>query len=215
MSAPDTRPSILLRLRDHSDRDAWQQFENVYRGVVARVAIRYGMQSADAADLAQDVLIRVSQNIHRFEHDRADAKFRTWLGTLIRSAIVDCFRTKPRDVASGLPEVQAQLELLPDQESDQWHRVIDTEARHEIFRWAAERIRNEYAASSWDAFWKTSVENQSVQQVAEELGSSVGAIYTSRSRIMKRLRDEVQKFDESAAPSRASQPVAKSVGRSS
>ncbi len=180
---------------------------------MARVAIRYGMQSADAADLAQEVLIRVSQNIHRFDHDRAHAKFRTWLGTLIRSVLVDRFRATPRDIASGLPEVQAELESLPGQDSAQWHRVIDTEARNEVFRWAAKRIQKEYAASSWDAFWKTCVENQPVQQVADDLGRSIGAIYTSRSRIMKRLRAEVQKFDESAEPLATPQPTSNQVGR--
>ncbi|MEM6366637.1 MAG: sigma-70 family RNA polymerase sigma factor, partial [Planctomycetota bacterium] len=131
MPTPETRPSILIRLRDHSDRDAWREFENVYRGVVVRVANRHGLQHADASDLGQDVLIKVSQNIHRFDHDPAHAKFRTWFGTLIRSALVDRFRRAPRDVASGLDEIRAQLESLPAEDPGEWQRTIDTETRNE------------------------------------------------------------------------------------
>lgn len=199
-----------MRLRNHSDQDAWRHFESVYLGVVTRVAIRYGMQPADAADLGQDVMMRVSQNIHRFDPGKNQARFRTWLGTLIRSVVVDRYRSKPKDVASGLTEVQDLLSALPAEHSGerpessssslnpQWNSTLGAEEQIEIFRWAANRIRNEYTESSWLAFWRTTVENHGVKQVAEELGRSVGAIYTSRSRIMRRLREEVKRFDDQA-----------------
>lgn len=199
-----------MRLRNHNDQDAWRHFESVYRGVVARVAIRYGMQPADAADLGQDVMMRVSQNIHRFDPGKNQARFRTWLGTLIRSVVVDRYRSKPKDVASGLTEVQDLLFALPAEPSAeetensssslvlQWSSTLGDEEKIEIFRWAANRIRNEYTESSWLAFWRTTVQNHAVNQVAEELGRSVGAIYTSRSRIMRRLREEVKRFDDQA-----------------
>ncbi|MEM0925046.1 MAG: sigma factor, partial [Planctomycetota bacterium] len=83
---PETRPSILLRLRDPSDGDAWREFQAVYRGVIRSLAYRWGYQDADAADLEQEVLIRISRSIQRFEHDPRKARFRTWLGQVIRSA---------------------------------------------------------------------------------------------------------------------------------
>ncbi|MCS7468068.1 sigma-70 family RNA polymerase sigma factor [Stieleria sp. ICT_E10.1] len=197
LSVPETRPSILIRLRDHRDRDAWRQFVQVYRGVIRRVAIRYGLQEADASDVVQDVLIRVSKGIDGFEQDPQQAKFRTWLGQVIRSAIVDHHRRRPRKQGSGLTEVHDQLAQLADAEDQaSFDQVVRRASRDEIFRWAARRIRGEFAESSWSAFWKTSVEQQSVESVAEQLGRSVGAIYTSRSRIMRRLREEVCLFDQ-------------------
>ena len=196
MDAPETRPSILIRLRDHSDRDAWRHFEDVYRGVIRRVAVRFGMQNADAADLGQEVLIRVSKSIDGFDHDQTHAKFRTWLGQVIRSAVIDHHRRRPRDQGSGLTEVHDQLAQLVDpNDQSSFDRAFHSECRSEVFRWAARRIRGEFAESSWLAFWRTSVERQSVDAVAEQLGRTTGAIYTSRSRIMRRLREEVCRFD--------------------
>ena len=197
LAIPDTRPSILIRLRDHSDREAWRYFEEVYRGVIARAAVRYGIQEADAADLSQDVLLRVSRAIDRYEYESHDARFRTWLGHVIRSAIADHYRAQPRDQGSGLTEIQDQLAELADDEG-QFDALIDQERRGEIFRWAAKRIRGEFAESSWLAFWRTVVEQRPINQVAQELDRSVGAVYTSRSRIMRRLREEVCLFDEEA-----------------
>ena len=211
MGVPETRPSILIRLRDHRDRDAWRHFEEVYRGVIARVAKRYGMQDADSADLAQDVLIRVSKGIQQFEHDHTHARFRTWLGQVIRSAVVDAHRRRPREQGSGLTEVHDQLASLADNGNDvlnnsgiddgsDFDKGFDNDCRSEIFRWAARRIRGEFTDSSWLAFWRTAVEQQSVETVAEQLGRSTGSVYTSRSRIMRRLREEVCLFDHEWNP---------------
>lgn len=201
MDAPETRPSILIRLRDHRDRDAWRHFEEVYRGVIRRVAKRYAMQDADAADLAQDVLVRVSKGVQEFEHDQTHARFRTWLGQVIRSAVIDAHRRRPKEQGSGLTEVHDQLAQVTETDnSDKFEKGIAKDCRSEIFRWAARRIRGEFADSSWLAFWRTAVEQQSVEIVAEQLGRSVGAVYTSRSRIMRRLREEVLLFDRDSMP---------------
>ncbi|MEO1619072.1 MAG: sigma-70 family RNA polymerase sigma factor [Planctomycetota bacterium] len=190
MPTPDTRPSILLRLRDPQDREAWQQFASVYRGVIYRVAARYGMQDADAADLEQEVLIRISRSIERFEHDPAHAKFRTWLGQVIRSAIVDQHRKRPREQGTGLTESEVHhLEWLDE--------AYEEDCRSEILRWASRRIRGEFTESSWQAFWKTTIDQRPVTEVAKELGKSIGAIYTSRSRVIRRLREVAQEFDSS------------------
>ncbi|MCO8125207.1 sigma-70 family RNA polymerase sigma factor [Stieleria sp. TO1_6] len=197
MAVPETRPSILIRLRDHSDREAWRHFEEVYRGVIRNVAIRFGMQEADAADLGQEVLIRVSKGIGGFDPDLNQAKFRTWLGQVIRSAVVDHHRRRPREQGSGLTEIHDQLAQLVDPaDHSSFDQAIRSECQSEVFRWAARRIRGEFAESSWLAFWRTSVEQQPVETVARELGRTTGAVYTSRSRIMKRLREEVCLFDQ-------------------
>ena len=76
---PETRPSLLVRVKDPTDRQAWSQFVEVYRPVIHRLARRKGLQHADAEDLVQRVLVAVAGSIDRWEHDARRAKFRTWL----------------------------------------------------------------------------------------------------------------------------------------
>jgi len=79
MTSPETRSSLLLRIRDADDRDAWDQFSEIYRPVICRVARLKGLQQADAEDLAQQVLLSVAGAIDRWQPDEGRAKFRTWL----------------------------------------------------------------------------------------------------------------------------------------
>ncbi len=77
MNSPETRHSLLIRVRDPSDHDAWTEFAATYRPVICRFAMFRGLQEADAEDLAQQVLLAVSDAINRWAPDPRRAKFRT------------------------------------------------------------------------------------------------------------------------------------------
>lgn len=73
---------------------------------------------------------------------------------------------------------------------------LELDYRREVFHWAAGVVRPEFSRDAWESFWLTAVENQSVNDVAQRLNRTVGSIYTSRSRIMRRLKEQVSRFDE-------------------
>ena len=76
---------------------------------------------------------------------------------------------------------------------------FETAYRRRLFHWAAEQVRDEFTAKTWQAFWQTAVENRPVAEVAAELSLSVGAVYISRSRVMARLRTSIEKLGEETA----------------
>ena len=185
---PETRNSLLIRIRNHSDQNAWSEFESIYRPAIYRLARHQGFQDADALEIVQLVLISISKAIHQFDSERDDAKFRTWLTRIVRNAIVDRFRQANREqTVRGDHSLASQI--APNEEQ------IDTEFRRAVFRKAADDIRNEFEQSTWQAFWKTAVEGFSCEQVAKQLGKSVGAVYTSRSRVIRRLKERVRDYD--------------------
>src|SRR5262245_8475014 len=87
IETPLTRASLLVRIRDGSDRDAWQQFVEVYAPVVYRYARRRGLQDADAADLMQEVMRSVAAAAGRLDYDPTRGSFRGWLFTVTRNKL--------------------------------------------------------------------------------------------------------------------------------
>ena len=110
---PETRNSLLLRIQDPSDRDAWDEFSTIYSPVAFRIARSHGFQDADAEDLAQRMMIAVSHAIGRWEADPDRAKFRTWLSRVIRNAIIDELRSKRPDAPAGGSSLVEKLSQHP------------------------------------------------------------------------------------------------------
>ncbi|TWT54380.1 RNA polymerase sigma factor [Rubripirellula amarantea] len=193
MPDPETRASLLLKIRDPQDATAWREFSAMYRPVVERMAQLRGMQPADADDLAQQVLLAIANAIERFEPDDDRAKFRTWLRTIARRAIINAMTRGVPDRGAGGSEM---IGLLHEQPApDAMTETLDLEYRREIFRVAADQIRNDFHDDTWNAFWQTTVEGIDVDQVAKQLGRSRGSVYTARSRVMLRLKQKVQELD--------------------
>jgi RNA polymerase sigma-70 factor (ECF subfamily) len=188
--AQPTRPSLLLALRDSANEGAWAEFVHLYTPLVFGHCVRRGLQEADAADVAQEVMKAVAQAIQRFEYDRDRGSFRAWLLTVTRSKLNNFFARQPRvPVGTGDTEVHRWLNERPSPaEEGEW----ETEYRQRLFDWAAERVRTEFQDSTWQAFWRTSVEHEPVSDVAARLGLSTGAVYIARSRVIARLRDRTR-----------------------
>ena len=196
--APPTRPSLLIRLKAPRDERAWVEFVEIYEPLIARLARRQGLQEADAADLTQDVLRTVAGAIEQWDPDPARGSFRAWLFRITRNLIVNLMTARRRRTASygtGDTNMVALLEAQPAPEGDD-SALFDAEYRHRVFTWAAERIRGSFHDNTWQAFWRTGVEGQDVASVAARLGMTPGAVYVARSRVMARLRQEIEQFEQ-------------------
>jgi RNA polymerase sigma-70 factor (ECF subfamily) len=189
-SSLETRLSLIVRLKNRADQAAWQEFVEIYRPVIMRLAAHRGMQHADAEDLAQQVLVSVSKAIGRWETAPHRARFRTWLHRVAQNAILNALSRGPPDRGAGETGQAASVEQQaaahgPDSD------LLRLEYRREVFRWAARQIRAEFQPETWKAFWLTAVKDRAVDEVARLLRKTRGAVYAARSRVMRRLQEKV------------------------
>lgn len=193
---PSTRPSLLIRLKDpHNDR-AWGEFVEIYEPLIHQLARRKGLQPADADDLVQDVFRAVTVAMEHWNPDPDRGSFRGWLFRIARNLIVNLLAARRRQKASygtGGSDFVALLEAQPAPGDDT--HLFEGEYRRRLFAWAAERVRDGFTETTWQAFWRTGVEGRAVQAVAESLGLTPGAVYIARSRVMARLRREIEQVE--------------------
>jgi RNA polymerase sigma-70 factor, ECF subfamily len=189
-SFPETSYSLIARLERADDEEAWREFLAIYRPVVYRIARRRGLQHADAEDLSQQVFTIVRRAIGNWEPDRARGRFRSWLAKIAQNATINALSRRPRDAAVGGTSV---FELINQQlgKDECQEDAIALEFRRSVFRWAATRIRDEFREPTWKAFWLTTVEGEEIQATASALGMSIGSVYAARSRIIRRLKQEI------------------------
>jgi RNA polymerase sigma-70 factor (ECF subfamily) len=198
---PATRASLIVKLRDPADTDAWREFVTLYEPLVYKLARRKGLQDADARDLCQEVFRTVSQAIDRWDRDpsRRGGSFRGWLSRIARNLLVNFLTRRPyRFRGSGSTSIQELLEAQPADDPSAT-AVFEAEYRRRLFRWAADAVKGEFAPTTWQAFWLTAVEDHSPSDVAAELGLSVGAVYIVRSRVLARLRHRIEQLGDEAS----------------
>lgn len=180
----------MVQLRDATNHVAWREFVRLYSPVVYGFARKRGLQDADAADLMQDVMRSVSSAIGRLDYDRRQGMFRGWLFTITRNKIFNLLssrRNKPQ--GSGDETTNRLLEQQPEASdgADDW----EMEYQRRLAALAMERIRSEFQENTWQAFRLTAVEGIAAAEAAKQVGMSPGAIYVAKSRVLARLKEEV------------------------
>lgn len=198
---PETQYSLIMRLADQRDDHAWEEFVLAYQPVIRWAAEKQGLQPADAEDVVQQVLASIARALPQRPHDPARAKFRTWLFRVTHNAVLNSMsRRKPDQPIGGDSSIDllANLAVEPDY-CDQYERQYE----RAVFQWAARKIKAEFQSQTWEAFWLNMVKAKPAEQVAMEITQqfgrpfSVGSVYAAKSRVLKRLREKVQEFDES------------------
>lgn len=188
---PETRYSLIEKIRSPEDADAWAEFTAIYQPIVFEICRSKGMQFADANDVTQEVLARVATAIEKFDRGHERATFRGWLYRVTRNLVIDFFRARDKDLlVKAVPDLEDLLRLEPPPEESM---QFDLSFRRQMFVVVAKQVQANSVGRTWDAFWKTEIEQLPVVTVAQELGMTTGAIYVARSRILARMRTEVQK----------------------
>ena len=144
-------------------------------------------------------MVAVARAVDRWEPDPARGRFRSWLFRIAHNEICKQMTHSSRTQGSGDSRIQALIEQHPT--PDNAAAELAVEYRRSVFRWAALRIERQVKPHTWLAFWRTAVDGVSVETVARELEVSTGAVYIARSRIMARLRKEVQRYEEEVCDS--------------
>ena len=188
---PPTQPSLLVRLKDAHDREAWERFVDLYAPLVYAFVRKRGLQDADAADLTQDVLRQVASAAKSLIYDPRRGSFRGWLFTVVRNRLTDHWRAAARVERGSGDSSQWRLaseRLVSESDSAEW----DAAYERQLLECAAQQVRGDFSEATWSAFWQTAVEGQDGKSVAEELGLSVAAVYLAKGRVMARLKEQVK-----------------------
>jgi RNA polymerase sigma-70 factor (ECF subfamily) len=179
---------LLLRIRDAQDREAWNTFVDVYVPLVFGHCRKQDLQPADADDVTQTVLAQVSQAMRTFEYQPDKGRFRAWLGTVVRHAIARWRKKQAREPQGrgGLADDVAEP-FEAGVEDSAWNEEFNAH----IFRAALARSRPHFKDKTWQAFEWVWLEDRPAAEVARDLDKDVAWVQVAKSRVLKRLRQEV------------------------
>jgi len=192
----DSTSVSLLRRAKANDSAAWERLSRLYSPLVYQWCRRFGLHAADAADVVQDTFRSVALSIGQFRHDAAGGSFRGWLWTIARNKVHDFHRRQGRQAeAAGGTTAHRNLQQLPEMAPEE----ADESSRQQVTADLAERalvlMQTDFEERTWRAFWLTAVEQKTAAEAGQELALSTAAVYMAKSRVLRRLREELDGLD--------------------
>jgi RNA polymerase sigma-70 factor (ECF subfamily) len=185
-SVGSTSSTLLERVKTH-DEAAWRRLVHLYGGLVRYWCKKSGLQDADLDDVFQEVFRSVSSHIADYRHERLGDTFRGWLRTVTRNKILDHFRSRGREVA-GTGGTEAYQRLCEEADSTD---SLEIEMGL-VMKQAIEIVQAEFEPQTWRAFWRTVVDNVPTSAVAEELEMSTAGVRQAKSRVQRRMHQEME-----------------------
>ena len=190
--ADTSTSSSLLHRAVARDKDAWRRLAELYGPVVYGWVRAAGFKEHDAADVVQEVFQSVFTSLPQFRKELPTDRFRGWLGTIAHRRACDHLRKRAaQPPAAGGSEAQAMLQALPERLPESGI-AEDANSHADLIRRALELVRPEFADHTWQACMQTAVEGRRPADVAADLEMTVGAVYVARSRVLKRLKKELE-----------------------
>ena len=182
-----TRQTLINRARDPNDSQAWEEFTDYYKGFIRMVLMQLQAPQDDLEDLSQTILLKLWQNLSTVELGRDHARFRTWLGTVIRNTVYTHFSQaasrKRREASAAVPnDVPADIE-----------EIIESEWRNHIITLVIERLNASFSGKAMDVFTMT-LDGKSVDDIASALELTKDSVYVLRNRVQSRFRKEARQL---------------------
>jgi DNA-directed RNA polymerase specialized sigma24 family protein len=189
---PVTRFTLLRRLPDAEDLAAWETFVGIYVPVVCGFAVGRGCSPEAAGELTKAVMVRVAERIGEFDPDsREGGRFRDWLYGLVMEEFAVRHPDLQTPESDGEWPVTTTHELAggdAEKPEDLWEK----EYRRMAYRRATdEMVRELGGGQPWEIFRRTILQREEPARVASELGTTLGAVYLARSRVLARMRERI------------------------
>ena len=184
-SSVDTPGSLLDRLHQPGDEDAWLRFVRLYTPLLFQWAHRMNVPHETAKDLVQDVLVVLVRKLPEFRYDRR-MSFRGWLKTVTQNKWRERCRRSKLPLAKDVDPADVQE---PAAEA-----FWEEEYRQALVSRALQLMRTDFEPATWQACWEVAVNGRPAAAVAQQLGLTSRAVYLAKSRVLNRLQQDLGGF---------------------
>jgi RNA polymerase sigma-70 factor (ECF subfamily) len=191
---PTTRASLLTQLRqDPCDQAGWDEFVERYGRHIYRWCRKWRLQDADAEDVTQDILAKLTRKLRAFAYDPSRS-FRGWLKTVAHHAWRD-FEGGRRHPQPAGGDSQVQELMLTLEAREDLAQKLEEAFDLELLEAAKTRVRLRVAPHTWEAFRLAALEGVPVAEVAASVHLQVAMVYVAKSKVQKMLREEIAKLE--------------------
>lgn len=187
-----TRQTLLMRVKNQDDEQAWNEFVSYYCTFIQVILKYLNVSKNDIDDLSQDVLLKIWKALGKLNYDSEKARFRTWMNTVIRNAVIDFHRSKNRKIKTVDPKEEIDTENFP-LDNNEFTKIIDKEWRAHITNLAMDNISSIFKGNAMEVF-QLHLNETPTKEIAKKLRLAEASVYKLRSRVEEKLIQEIKRL---------------------
>lgn len=190
MSQNDPTSASLLCRALNRETGAWERLVMLYSPLVRHWCSQAGIPEPDVPDVSQDIFVAIASSLPRYQADRPGTKFRAWMRGIARNKTREYHKRTRTDRGIGGTDALKRLEEIPDTDAGP-DLSEGSDELGALYQRVVDLLRDEFEERTWTSFWQVVVEGRAPSQVAEEMGITANAVRQARSRVIRRLREEM------------------------
>ncbi len=195
-----TRATLIQRLKNWQDEASWQDFFDTYWKLILGVAIKSGLNQAEAEDVVQETMFSVAKRMPHFKYDPAIGSFKAWLLNLVRWRILDQLRKRgPLFARHPHPEHGASAHdthPMADPASQALERMWDEEWEKNLFEAAITVVKRRLDPQRYQIFDLYVNKGWPPEKVAHTLDIPIDHVYLAKHRITEMIKKEVKRLEQ-------------------
>ena len=186
----NTRYTLLDRLKNEDDQQAWEDFKAYYDPFILIMLSKFNIAHSDKDDLVQEILLSLWKSLKQFNPNDQRAKFRTWFSQIIYRRSMDFYRKKSRSDKNveSVKEDPTQLKSFTEPEIE---KVFQKEWEAHIVNVALDNISPMFSGKAIDVF-KMAMKNIDTNTIAENFDLKPNTVIQLKNRVKNRLVKEIQ-----------------------
>jgi len=192
-----TRRTLLRRVKDKSDNDAWADFTFYYRKYIYNLVRKMGLSHHDAEEIVQSVILKAWNVLPTFDYKPEKGRFRGWLCTVAGNETRNFLRAQGRRTAP--------LESLEWEAEEQTPE--NATVRPEIEKFAQQEWESYLPELAWKTIstefepqvlkcFQLFAEGVEAREIAKRLGIAESSVYVYKKRVQDRLTQEVARLQK-------------------
>ena len=184
-----TRPSLLMRIRNNDDAQAWLEFFELYSPLLYGYARDRGLSHEDAEDIRASCYETIVKRIAEFDYSDQNSGFRAWLRTMVNRRVIDLFRKKKLPLAES-----RDIDAVVD-ENETLDGIWEKNWRLYHLRYCISQVGKRLKPTTLEAFQRLTEHGQDVETVCREMNMTTDQVYKIKSRVLAMIREEMKNFD--------------------
>ncbi|MCH2205488.1 MAG: sigma-70 family RNA polymerase sigma factor [Lentisphaerales bacterium] len=184
----NTRETLLIKLKNQYNENAWEEFAEIYRGFIWSILIKMNVSPSDIDDLVQDILLKAWKNLPKFDYQRSRGKFRNWLGLVVSNTARTYFRNK-NTTSRILGSLDTEDQMSPEIEkltTDEWQKFISNKAWESVSKTLTDPVRECFELIS---------QGMNLKEVGEKTGFNYNTVCVYKKRIINKISREITRLE--------------------